>query len=136
MPTPLIRPPLIDTSGSANQNQVNATTLQRQSADATKKGLNLTATNRPGDALRADVLANDTNQNSGVAGLENFKPRNGSRTKPLVMRFPQEIGLPKGNIPHVMQFKIYWRWEDKNLKAAGEKLKGESEATLAAMRKD
>ena len=103
MATPPIRPP-------ANQNQVNATILQKQSADATKKGF-ITATNRPGDAIRADVLANDTNQNSGVAGLENFKPRNGSRTKPLVMRFPQEIGLPKGNIPHVMQFKIYWRWE-------------------------
>ena len=128
MATPPIRPP-------ANQNQVNATILQKQSADATKKGF-ITATNRPGDAIRADVLGNDTNQNSGVAGLENFKPRNGSRTKPLVMRFPQEIGLPKGNIPHVMQFKIYWRWEDKNLKAAGEKLKGESKATLAGMQEN
>ena len=126
MATPPIRPP-------ANQNQLNATILQKQSADATKKGF-ITATNRPGDALRADVLANDPTQNSGVANLENFKPRNGSRTKPLVMRYPQEIGSPKSDIPHVMQFKIYWRWEDTNLKTAGQKLKAESEATLKGMR--
>ena len=59
MATPPIRPP-------ANQNQINATTLQRQSAAATKEGLIL-ASNRPGDALRADVLANDPTQNSGLA---------------------------------------------------------------------
>lgn len=128
MATPPIRPP-------ANQNQINATTLQRQSAAATKEGLIL-ASNRPGDALRADVLANDPTQNSGLASLENFTPKNGSRDKPLVMRYPQEIGSPKSDMPHVMQFKIYWRWEDTNLKKAGEKLKRESMQTLQGMQGD
>lgn len=128
MATPPIRPP-------ANQNQINATTLQRQSADATKSGLIL-ASNRPGDALRGDVLANDPTQNSGLASLENFTPKNGSRDKPLVLRYPQEIGSPKSDMPHVMQFKIYWRWEDTNLKKAGEKLKGESMHTLKGMQDD
>ena len=128
MATPPIRPP-------ANQNQINATTLQRQSRDATKEGLIL-ASNRPGDALRADVLANDPTQNSGLASLENFTPKNGSRDKPLVLRYPQEIGSPKSDMPHVMQFKIYWRWEDTNLKKAGEKLKGESMHTLKGMQDD
>ena len=139
MPIPPIRPPLINTSGSANQNQINATTLKRQSADATKSGLPgpvLAASNRPGDALRADVLANDPTQNSGLASLENFTPKNGSRDKPLVMRYPQEIGSPKSDMPHVMQFKIYWRWEDTNLKKAGEKLKKESKLTLEGMKAD
>lgn len=139
MPIPPIRPPLINTSGSANQNQINATTLQRQSADATKRGLAgpvLSASNRPGDALRADVLANDSTQNSGLASLENFTPKNGSRDKPLVMRYPQEIGSPTSDMPHVMQFKIYWRWEDTNLKKAGENLKRESIHTLQGMQAD
>lgn len=128
MAVPPIRPP-------ANQNQLNATTLQKQSADATKKGF-ITASNRPEDRLRAEVLANDPTQNSGVASLENFTERNGSRTKPLVMRYPQEIGSPRSDMPHVMQFKIYWRWEDKNLKAAGEALKAESAATLKGMQEN
>ena len=88
------------------------------------------ATNRPtsGANIRDELLAQG-GMTPLMASLESFKPRSaGSREKPLIMRFPQEIASPLSDIPHVMQFKIYWRWENKNFVDASKKLKMESEA--------
>lgn len=47
----------------------------------------------------------------------------GSRNRPLVMRYPEEIGT--GEVPHVMQFKVFWRWENKDI---AQKVKQQAEA--------
>lgn len=89
------------------------------------------ATNRPtsGANIRDEFLAQG-GMTPLMASLESFKPRSaGSREKPLIMRFPQEIASPLSDIPHVMQFKIYWRWENKNFVDASKKLKMEAQAT-------
>jgi hypothetical protein len=43
------------------------------------------------------------------------------------MKFPTEIGT--GQFPHVMQFKVFWRWEAKELRDA----KAEGEKTLETL---
>jgi hypothetical protein len=42
------------------------------------------------------------------------KVKRGSRTRPSIVKYPMEIGT--GEVPHVMQFKVFWRWEQKDLK--------------------
>ena len=39
--------------------------------------------------------------------------KRGSRKIPAVLRFPDDLGTDE--IPHVMQFKVFWRWERKDL---------------------
>ena len=67
-----------------------------------------------------------------VAKLEGFKPSiRGSRENPPIMRYPQNIGSPDSGLPHVMQFKVYWRWENTELiMEQTKKLKAEAEAAL------
>jgi hypothetical protein len=44
------------------------------------------------------------------------------------MKYPVDMG--RGEIPHVMQFKAFWRWENPEFRKAAEKLKAEAENTL------
>jgi hypothetical protein len=88
------------------------------------------ATNRPqsGSVIRNELLASQGNDPT-VNKLESFQPSNrGSREKPLIMKYPVDMG--RGEIPHVMQFKIFWRWENPEFVEAAKKLKAESENTL------
>lgn len=57
----------------------------------------------------------------------------GSRKKPSVMRYPAEIG--SGEFPHVMQFKVYWRWENKDIAETLQNLKEETSKTLGGLNK-
>ena len=88
------------------------------------------ATNRPqtGSIIRQELLASQGNDET-INRLESFTPRDrGSREKPLVMRYPLDIG--SGQVPHAMQFKIFWRWESEEFRNSATKLKAESESTL------
>jgi hypothetical protein len=49
------------------------------------------------------------------------------------MRYPFDIGSAKSEIPHIMQFKIYWRWENPEFAKEAQKLKMEAESTLKEM---
>lgn len=82
------------------------------------------ATNRPSGVMSAREVVNYTND-PVVNMLEGSIPaKRGSRRKPTVLKYPFEIGTPQ--FPHVMQFKIFWRWEAKQLKD----IKAESEKRL------
>ena len=37
----------------------------------------------------------------------------GDRKRPTIIRFPIDVG--DSDMPHVMQFKVFWRWEAKSL---------------------
>jgi len=67
--------------------------------------------------------------NSGdpiIAALENTPNlKRGKREQPSIMKYPQDIGT--GQVPHVMQFKIFWRWERPDLKNKLDEAKQESE---------
>lgn len=52
------------------------------------------------------------------------KLQRGSRTRPSIMKYPVEIGT--GEVPHVMQFKVFWRWEQKDLKQSAENARAEN----------
>jgi hypothetical protein len=59
------------------------------------------------------------------------KTTRGARNKPSVMRYPEEIG--SGEVPHVMQFKVFWRWESKDMVEKLENAKMEAEKTLTGL---
>jgi hypothetical protein len=89
------------------------------------------ATNRPqsGNIIRDELVASQGNDPI-INKLEAYQPssKRGSREKPLIMKYPVDMG--RGEIPHVMQFKAFWRWENPEFRQAAEKLKKESENTL------
>ncbi len=62
--------------------------------------------------------------------LENTpKKRRGSKEKPSVIKFPLEIGT--GEVPHVMQFKVFWRWpRPQFIKANSVKLENEKKLQI------
>ena len=52
--------------------------------------------------------------------LENTpSKKRGSRKIPSIMRFPSVVGSVE--IPHSMQFKVFWRWEAKSIVDARKK---------------
>ena len=91
------------------------------------------ATNRPqsGNIIRDELLASQGNDPT-INKLESFQPsKRGSREKPLIMKYPVDMG--RGEIPHVMQFKAFWRWENPEFRQAAEKLKAEAENTISEL---
>lgn len=85
-------------------------------------------------SLVARELAAQRGEDPSVNKLEAYAPAvRGSREKPPIMRYPSDIGSPRSQIPHVMQFKIYWRWENKEFAEQAKKLKAEAESTLREM---
>ena len=93
------------------------------------------ATNAPRTgAVVARELAAQRGDDPTVQSLESYKENiRGSRVQPPIMRYPFDIGSAKSEIPHIMQFKIYWRWENPEFAKAAQKLKMESESTLKEM---
>ena len=59
------------------------------------------------------------------------KVQRGSRTRPSILKYPIDIGT--GEVPHVMQFKVFWRWEQKDLKETAEKAKQETEKKIGEL---
>lgn len=53
----------------------------------------------------------------------------GDRKKPSIMQYPTEIG--SGEVPHVMQFKAYWRWASKDLQKRAAEIKRETEKIVS-----
>ena len=94
------------------------------------------ATNRPntGANIQRELLAPQGGENPDVNKLESYTPSvRGSREKPSIMRYPFDIGNAKSEMPHVMQFKIYWRWENPEFAAQASKLKAEAEQNLETL---
>ena len=52
------------------------------------------------------------------------KLKRGSRNRPSVLRYPVDLG--NAQVPHVMQFKAFWRWEAKDLRESLTNAKMES----------
>ena len=79
----------------------------------TSTGKPFVASNRTGrisDELRSEQIQDEISKS-----LEGYTPlKRGSRTRPSILKYPVEIG--SGQVPHVMQFKVFWRWENKDLK--------------------
>ena len=91
------------------------------------------ATNSPqtGSIVARELLAQKGLDDPTTNSLESYSPAlKGSKEKPPIMRYPTDIGGPRSEIPHVMQFKIYWRWENPEFAQQAQKLKAESESTL------
>jgi hypothetical protein len=78
----------------------------------TSTGKPFVASNRTGrisDELRSEQIHDEISKS-----LEGYTPlKRGSRTRPSILKYPVEIG--SGQVPHVMQFKVFWRWENKDL---------------------
>ena len=93
----------------------------------TTTGKPFVASNRTGrivDEFRSEAIQDDVSRR-----LEGFTPiKRGSRSRPSLLKYPIEIG--SGQVPHVMQFKVFWRWENKDLKESLENAKLETQKKL------
>jgi len=79
----------------------------------TSSGRQFAATNKTSRVSRE--LFNQQQQDGLLRALEGTpKLERGSRSRPSVLKYPVDIGT--GDVPHVMQFKVFWRWENKDLK--------------------
>lgn len=100
----------------------------------TSDGKQFTATNRKqvsvARALRAESMTD-----SVMRALESTPDTvRGDRKRPSILKYPSEIG--SGEVPHVMQFQIFWRQENKDLTdAKGElsRAKQENEKKLQTL---
>lgn len=76
-----------------------------------------------------DEMFNEQLSDDVLRALEGSpKTIRGSRTKPSVMRYPEDVG--SGEVPHVMQFKVYWRWENKDVAEKVKKVREETKKTI------
>lgn len=76
-----------------------------------------------------DEIFNEQLSDDVLRALEGSpKTIRGSRTKPSVMRYPEDVG--SGEVPHVMQFKVYWRWENKDVAEKVKKVREETKKTI------
>lgn len=97
---------------------------------STTSGKPFVATNKTGRA--SSQLFNEEMQDDVTKNLEGFTPiHRGSRKKPSVLKYPVEIG--SGQVPHAMQFKVFWRWENKDLVETLNAAKVETEKKLGKL---
>ena len=114
-----------------------STTPQSQSLSDpafTSSGKPFIFTNRKGKGTGrfSDELFNSQLSDSVTQSLEGTpKLQRGSRKRPSVMKYPIDIGTAQ--IPHAMQFKIFWRWEAKDLRESIESSKLESKKRIGDM---
>jgi len=91
------------------------------------------ASNRPQNygGIRDGMLGPQSGD-SIIAALENTpKTNRGSRNQPSIMKYPDNIGMAE--VPHVMQFKIFWRWERPDLANSLDNIKAESQKNIEAL---
>ena len=91
------------------------------------------ATNRPQNygGIQNQVVGPQSGD-SIISALENTpRPHRGSRNQPSVMKYPDAIG--QSEVPHVMQFKIFWRWERPDLANRLDGIKEESKNNVEAL---
>lgn len=86
-----------------------------------------TSTNRSSRASK-DFFSNQVTD-SAAKSLEAVPDaKRGSRSKPSVLKYPVDLG--DAQVPHAMQFKIFWRWEAKDLRSNLQNAKAESEKKI------
>jgi len=100
-----------------------------ESTPQNQSSLPIRASNRPDNYNQIrDRLLGPNSGDDAIARLEGTPSiKRGSRKQPSVMKYPKEIGFSE--VPHVMQFKIFWRWERPDLKNALESARAESYKT-------
>ena len=87
------------------------------------------STNRYGTGRASQNLFNDQLADDVTRSLEGTpKLTRGSRSRPSVLKYPIDIGTAQ--VPHVMQFKVFWRWEAKDLRQGMENAKLESQKQI------
>ena len=78
------------------------------------KPTSVVSTNRPSESISLASGSRTNTSDPVVSALEGDNSGlRGSYSNPKVIRFPLDIS--SGQYPHVMQFKVYWRWERKDL---------------------
>ena len=111
------------------QNFFNATPPTTQNSPAVP----IVATNRKSGGKYAQGFFNSQINDSVTQALENAPSVNrGSRSRPSILKFPSNIGT--GEVPHVMQFKVFWRFEPRDLKESIQNAKAESEKTIGDLK--
>jgi len=100
-----------------------------ESTPQNQSSLPTRASNRPSNFNQIrDQIVGPNSQDDIIARLEGTPVvKRGSRKEPSVLKYPYDIG--SAQIPHVMQFKIFWRWERPDLKAKRDSLRAESQKT-------
>jgi hypothetical protein len=104
-----------DAAEKKEQMQKNLTALMKTPEFSSKSDL-YTATTRTTSPDNAPVQ--DESEISKLLESTEYSTK-GTREKPSVLKFPTEIGM--NQVPHAVQFKIFWRWQkdmqvDKNKK--------------------
>jgi hypothetical protein len=80
----------------------------------TPKPTSVVSSNRIPDEIALPAGSASQNTDPVVAALDGtVDGLKGSYSNPKIIRFPLDIS--SGQYPHVMQFKVYWRWERKDL---------------------
>ena len=111
---------VFDAAAKKEQMQEDLTALLKTPAFSSKSDL-YTATTRTTSSDNAPVQ--DESEISKLLESTEYSTK-GTREKPSVLKFPTEIGM--NQVPHAVQFKIFWRWQkemasDKEKKVEEEK---------------
>lgn len=111
---------VFDAAAKKEQMQEDLTALLKTPAFSSKSDL-YTATTRTTSSDNAPVQ--DESEISKLLESTEYSTK-GTRAKPSVLKFPTEIGM--NQVPHAVQFKIFWRWQkemasDKDKKVEEEK---------------
>lgn len=106
-----------------------------ESTPQNQSSMPIRATNRPQNYNQTrDELVGPKSGDDIISRLEGTPSlKRGSRKQPSIMKYPQDIG--QSQVPHIMQFKIFWRWERPDLKNAMDAMKAESAKTVEYMNK-
>jgi hypothetical protein len=98
----------------------------------TTSGKPFISTNREGSGRFSQQLFNSQITDSVTQSLEGTpKMQRFTRKKPSIMKYPIDIGTAQ--VPHAMQFKIFWRWESKDLTEGLNSAKAESSKRIGNM---
>lgn len=106
-----------------------------ESTPQNQSSMPIRASNRPQNYNQTrDELVGPKSGDDIISRLEGTPSlKRGSRKQPSVMKYPHDIG--QSQVPHIMQFKIFWRWERPDLKNAMDGMKAESAKTVEYMNK-
>lgn len=98
------------------------------------KPTSVVSSNRIPDEIALPSRSATTNTDPVVAALEGSGDGlKGSYSNPKIIRFPLDIS--SGQYPHVMQFKVYWRWERKDLAEERATAKADAQEQISNLEK-
>jgi hypothetical protein len=100
----------------------------------TPKPNSVVSSNRIPDDIALPSRSPDQNTDPVVSALEGTGDGlKGSYSNPKIIRFPLDIST--GQYPHVMQFKVYWRWERKDLAEERSAAKADTQEQISSLEK-